>query len=907
MNDARRYVLLSRIAAILIAVCCASSTVVAQTEERTAPVVAEQPAAATPAPDAPSTSPREKAEPVPDAAAPRDELLFPPNLQAEVRKHQAQIDQLGKSLERVKNDDGALETLRPEIVALEADADRLEGELAPKIEIVERLISELGDKPKDGEAPETPAIAAERQRLETIRQQLLGGRQLAGLTKVRAGQLVKRIHSLRLQNLGRNLTTRQAHLFSTAYWTGVAGELPRFGKQMRTVAENWWSFARERIHWLFLILMGAGCLWWGLWAAGKSQVRAQLRDPLERTPPAYLSRVSMAVRTLPFLLAPGLATAVFLYLALWASGLFNDQIDGLALSALKAAALFMLANALAKAILLPWNPSWRLIGLPTPDARRYLWLIRLLAGVYCLDLWLDEMFAALQVPESIAVGASVVTNLLFAALLFAFAWRDMGTDDASSDADEKAAATAADPIDQMPPDETVEPAAASSRRTSARLMQKALLWLRLPATLAVVAICVATLLGYVALGRFIAGQVMLVGIGAAAMLLGHLGARALATQPQTLTPGLDNALEDTFALSAKRRQQTFGVMAFLLNVTLAVAAAALLLLSWGFSDAELFGWASSLMFGFEIGKFKFSLLQILIAVALFGGIIVLTRMVQGWLSRRILDGERMDRGIANSIHSGVGYAGVAIAALIGVSYAGVDLSNIALIASALSIGIGFGLNAIASNFVSGLIMLIERPVKVGDWVVVGAHEGFVRRISVRATEIETFDRASVIVPNSDFMTSPVQNWTHRNAMGRVVVNIGASYQADPEHVMTVLQGVARDSDVLLNYPAPSVHFEEFGASSLDFSVRGFVADVTTSLSARTTLRLAIAKALREADIEIPFPQQDVHLRDLDGVREMVAIALANRAQAGQAPPQNAMPPGNDNSDGDGSGGGRDGG
>ena len=280
------------------------------------------------------------------------------------------------------------------------------------------------------------------------------------------------------------------------------------------------------------------------------------------------------------------------------------------------------------------------------------------------------------------------------------------------------------------------------------------------------------------------------------------------------------------------------------------------------------------------------------AIALFIGVILLTRLFQSWLSRRVLASERVDRGIANSIHSGIGYTGVALAALVGVSYAGLDLSNIALIASALSIGIGFGLNAIASNFVSGLIMLIERPIKVGDWVVVGPHQGYVRHISVRATEIETFDRASVIIPNSDFMTSAVQNWTHRNAMGRVIVNIGVSYDSDPDQVMAILKQVADDCDALLKYPAPSVVFEDFGASSLDFSIRGFIADVNSMLSSKTALRLAVAKAFREHDIEIPFPQQDVHLRDLDGVREMVGQAMARRAE--EARQKSAMPHGNDN-------------
>ncbi len=776
----------------------------------------------------------------------KNELVLPKERSAELERIDAELDRLTKGVERAQSSDDELEAMRPEIQKAANAAAKLGEDMKPRLATVEGMIEKLGSPPKAGDAPETPVVTAERDRLNGLLSEIQSAIKRADLAKLRADQLISRINEHRFDNLRRNLRTRHPSILSRDHWHRLASDLPRFSSQMVTIADNWWASARESLHWLFVILIGCGALWWAVRRYALGQFEHFLAAPLEDGGrPAYLARVSMAVRSLPVFLLPGLLTAGALYLALDAAGLLNEQIGALALSALQAFALFVAVHALARSILLPRYPAWRLIGLKSQDAGKYLWLTTCLAAVYCFDMWLDEALRALHTPLSVGITSSAIANLLFAGLLFAFAW--------------------------MP----TEP---GEQRISLRLLRQAIYWLRIPATLAVAAIVLATLSGFLAFGRFLAGQVVLIGASTAALLLGHLAARALANESASIEPIVGDGLEDRLAIARRRRKWLFAIGAFLLNVALVMAVIVVVLLSWGSSSGELIGWAKSLLFGFEIGKFKFSLVQILMAIALFIAVIGLTRMLQRWLSAGVLSRENIDRGIANSIHSGIGYVGIALAALVGISYAGVDLSSIALIASALSIGIGFGLNAIASNFVSGLIMLIERPIKVGDWVVVGEHQGFVRHISVRATEIETFDRASVLVPNSDFMTSAVYNWTHRNAMGRIIVTIGASYRADPEQVLAVLHEVADNCTALLKYPAPSVSFDEFGASSLDFTVRGFIPDVTKMLVAKTQLRVEIFKAFEAAGIEIPFPQQDVHLRDLDGVRELIQrVALARQA------------------------------
>jgi small-conductance mechanosensitive channel len=286
----------------------------------------------------------------------------------------------------------------------------------------------------------------------------------------------------------------------------------------------------------------------------------------------------------------------------------------------------------------------------------------------------------------------------------------------------------------------------------------------------------------------------------------------------------------------------------------------------------------SALFGFQIGEFRISLLRIMLAPLLFLGLIFATRVGQRWLDKGVLKSKRIDQGIANSIHTAVGYAGFIVAALVAISYGGLDITNFAIVAGALSVGIGFGLQSIINNFVSGLILLVERPIKVGDRVSVKGQVGFVRRISVRSTEIETGDKASLIVPNSDLIMSAVTNWTHRNALGTATVKVTVAYRSDPEQVRDILQKVAAECPLILQHPAPGVGFDNFGADGLEFSLGTVIPDVTKAPAVESDLRYRILKAFREAGIEMPYAQHDIHLRDLDGVRSILTRLAEERAR-----------------------------
>ena len=322
----------------------------------------------------------------------------------------------------------------------------------------------------------------------------------------------------------------------------------------------------------------------------------------------------------------------------------------------------------------------------------------------------------------------------------------------------------------------------------------------------------------------------------------------------TVTPAVD-------AIDQTTERPSSGLLKVALAFTLICLAIPVYALIWGARTADISGLWFSLNEGVALGDTRVSISDFLIFILIFFIGYTITKLLQSALRTTVLPNTRIESGAQNALVTGFGYIGIFLAALVAITTTGLDLSSLAIVAGALSVGIGFGLQAIVSNFVSGIILLIERPVKIGDWVEIGAYSGSVRNVSVRSTSVETFDGATVIIPNADLVAGTVTNWTHGNVRGRVKVPVGVAYGTDPELVKQVLLSIADDHPMVLKNPKPAVIFMGFGADSMDFQLRGILRDINYVLSTASDMNFEIVKRFEENDIVIPFAQREVTIKN----------------------------------------------
>ncbi len=304
---------------------------------------------------------------------------------------------------------------------------------------------------------------------------------------------------------------------------------------------------------------------------------------------------------------------------------------------------------------------------------------------------------------------------------------------------------------------------------------------------------------------------------------------------------------------------------FFVNILIVLFVAANLMVAWKLYAMPVEAMQAFFTFGVTLGEQRITLGLVMTAALILYGAFALSWGLQALLMENVLSRQQMDTGARLSIVRLAHYGLVLVGFLIALSALGFELKNVTIIGGALGVGIGFGMQAIVNNFVSGLILLFERPIKVGDVIQLSdGQQGRVMNLGLRATTIQTFDRAEVVVPNGDLIASQVTNWTLGDRSMRLIIPVGVAYGSDVERVMRVLMAVATESNQVLDDPRPKVYFLNFGESSLDFELRVWISDFDNRFVVQSALISEIDQRFRVEGVEIPFPQRDLHLRSVDG-------------------------------------------
>lgn len=267
---------------------------------------------------------------------------------------------------------------------------------------------------------------------------------------------------------------------------------------------------------------------------------------------------------------------------------------------------------------------------------------------------------------------------------------------------------------------------------------------------------------------------------------------------------------------------------------------------------------------FQLGNFNLTIWSMFYLLVLLFLLFFLTSKIRNWIVYKALAKSTIELGVRIAVGTIVRYISILIGLFIILQTLGIDLSSVTILAGALGIGIGFGLQNVTNNFVSGLIILFERPIKVGDRIEVGDINGDVTRISMRATTIVTNDNISIIVPNSEFISSTVINWSHSDRNIRFNIPVGVSYDSDPEKVKKVLLEVVNSNSGVLKEPKSDVLFDKYDDSSINFNLRVWTNEyINRPGLLKSQLYFEIFKRFKEENIEIPFPQRDVHIKNTD--------------------------------------------
>ncbi|MFL6668117.1 MAG: DUF3772 domain-containing protein [Burkholderia ambifaria] len=747
---------------------------------------------------------------------------------AQLKQMQVQQDRIKQQTSNATNSK-ELDGLGEATQELSADVEKLQSELAPQRTQIQAQLDVLGPPPAPGASPETPAVAQQRATLNARKTQIEAALKQAADQKANLANLNDQFAKLHRSLLRNQLAFRSGSIFGAQFWLPLfhlspddVQRLEDFNDELRDMLRSSWTPGQRAITTLLLIAALA------VWLGGRRLVERGLAwFCLNRLPPTRLRRSALALATaFSTLLATAVAVQV-LYLALARHYELTPSMSDLWDQFAKLAVTCALIAGLGRALLCTKHPSWRLPALADPVALAMRPFPGVLAALLLMSGTLESINRIVDTSLSVTLLGRGIVSLVVALTVGASILRANRVRTALAASGE----------------------APEERSTLAGLIHAGV-------TLAIVVSLVALLIGYITVARFITYELVWFEIVLCSVYILTQLTRDASESLFSANLSSGKQIKHLFALDDRHLEQAHTVVSGLgTSLLMLVAAIALVTGGFGTTPSDLLDSAIAMIGGQRLQSLNIMPDRILNAVIGFAIGFYLLRSVRRWLDNEFMPALGMDAGMRVSLVTLFTNVGYVLLVLMTLGLLGVRWSNLAWIVSALSVGIGFGLQEIVKNFVSGLILLTERPVKVGDMVSIAGVEGDIRRINVRATEIQLSDRSTVIVPNSQLISQNVRNVTMGNStQGVATLMLTFPLNTDPEQVRDLLLDAYREHPAILDKPAPSVTFSQLAPDGITLSVTGYVSSPRIAASTKSDLLFEILKQLRAAQITLSTPQ-----------------------------------------------------
>ncbi|AXM97838.1 DUF3772 domain-containing protein [Pseudomonas plecoglossicida] len=736
------------------------------------------------------------------------------------------LDQIRQGVTSNANDD-LLSQLRLAAVQVQRQADALSALRAADVQKLDDKLKVIGPVQPD----EAQSLALQRKALEAERKAVFAEQEQAAKLTQSARDLSTQIVNLRRSQFNSQVTSRAASPLTPAFWKSLIRPTDEDVYRLRDLrgeaADAVASAFSPGHRWFFLTSLVGAIL---VWTLVRRLLERLLADAMVRwLPVGRLRRSALALSVSLATLGTIAGSVSLLRWGLESSSELGSDIGSLTNHFLALVVFSAFISGLGRAMLMLQRPSWRLPPIHDHVASALGWFPKILALALMVMLTMERINSVIGTSLALTVATNGLTALVVAVIFSA--------------------------------------ALVCYRRTLRKhdLERPSGLAGLIPFVVVVwvALITLALLAGYLTLAYFLAAKLLWISVVATcAYLLTTFLSDLCETLLSPRQPG-GLALASTLGLAPRHQAQASTILSGVARTTLLFLAVLLALMPSGTSPSELLvslgDWDGT--GGKMLGNLNIVPRDILLAVAIFFGGLFAIRVLKRWLSERLLPETDMDAGMRASLVTLVGYLGFLFLAMMVMSTLHINLTSLTWVVSALSVGIGFGLQQIVQNFISGLILLTERPVKVGDWVSLAGVEGDIRRINVRATEIQMSDRSTVIVPNSQFISQNVRNVTMGNALGVVSITLTLPLETDANRVREVLLKAFQEHEAVLDAPSASVTFKDLTSAGMVIGVSGYVAGPRQVSGARSDLLFTILGQLRDEGISLSSPQSMVLVQE----------------------------------------------